>query len=349
MASDNSKSAVRPPKPSAQGFASMWTQMYPPKPAFTEKDVPDLSSKVYIVTGASSGVGKETAQVLYSRNAKVYIATRSEKKANEAILSIKAAWPKSGGELVFLHLNLADLSTVKKAANEFLAKETKLHVLFNNAVIQALNDTDGSQKTAQGHEIHLGVNIFGPFLFTRILTPTLVVTAKIEPPNTMRVVWVSSMGLEAMGEKSKGISTDYLEYWPAMSPLERYGISKAGNWLYAIEMARQLKEAGVLSMPVNPGHLASDLYRDGGSIFKTMLNTFVLYPSINGAYVELFAGFSSDITIDKSGEWIVPWGRFYSLRPDLLEATRSEAEGGNGHAQEFWAWSEEQVHDFIES
>ncbi|KAG9697835.1 hypothetical protein KCU95_g3346, partial [Aureobasidium melanogenum] len=320
--------------------------MYPPSPTFTEKNVPDLTGKVYVVTGSNTGVGKQVAQILYSKNAKVYIAARSEEKARQAISDIEAAWPNSKGTLRFQHLDLADLSGIKRSAEAIMSRESKIHVLFNNAGVQALNP-DGPTKTAQGHEIHMGVNIIGTFLFTKLLTPTLVETAKTEEPNTVRVVWVSSLGLEMVGEKSYGITLDYLKYWPSCTPLERYGISKAGNWLFAVEFAQRYKADGVVSVPCNPGHLRSDLYRDGGTIFKAIINTFVAYPSVYGAYTELYSGLSPDITLKKSGDWVVPWGRLHPLREDLLEATKSVSEGGNGHAKAFWEWTEEQVKDFV--
>ncbi|MCJ1458435.1 hypothetical protein MMC28_008807 [Mycoblastus sanguinarius] len=291
-----------PPRPPKPPFASIWTQMYPPKPSFTEKDLPDLTGKVYIVTGSNTGVGKEVAQILFSKNAKVYIAARSEDKANRAIADIKQAWPQSKGSLIFQHLDLSDLSTIKTSVERFTSRESKLHVLFNNAGVQALSN-NGPTKTAQGHEIHLGVNVIGTFLFTKLLTPTLVATAKTEPLNTVRVVWVSSLGTETISEKSYGISLDYLDYWPALKPLERYGISKAGNWLHGVEFAKRYQADGVVSIPCNPGHLRSDLYRDSGTLFKTVLNTLFTYPPINGAYTELFAGVSPMITMKETGEW----------------------------------------------
>lgn len=73
--------------------------------------------------------------MLYSKNATVYIATRSKEKALNGISQIKSTAPESTGSLVFLHLDLSDLSTIKSSAQEFLSKETKLHVLFNNASV----------------------------------------------------------------------------------------------------------------------------------------------------------------------------------------------------------------------
>lgn len=257
---------------------------------------------MYIVTGSNTGVGKELAQILYSKNAKVYIAARSEEKANRAIEELKKACPKSTGDLVFLHLDLADFNQIKSAAEQFKAKETKLHVLFNNAAVQALGDSEGQTKTAQGHELHLGVNILGVFLLTRLLTPTLASTASSEPAGTVRVVWVSSMGTEAVGEKGRGISEDYLSYWPSLMPLERYGISKAGAWLHGAEFARRHAGDGIVSVPCNPGHLRSDLYRESGWLFKAAISP-VLYPPVFGAYTELFCGLSPAITVGDSGKW----------------------------------------------
>ncbi|KAK2602740.1 hypothetical protein N8I77_009248 [Diaporthe amygdali] len=292
----------RPPRPPMPSWSSIFTQTWPPKPPFTEKDVPNLQGKVFIVTGSNTGVGKELAQILYSKNAKVYIAARSEEKANRAIDDIRQAWPRSTGSLVFLPLDLADFNKVKSAAEQFLAKETKLHVLFNNAAVQALGDSDGQTKTAQGHELHLGVNVLGAFLLTRLLTPILASTAGAEPPGTVRVVWVSSMGTEAVGEKGRGISTDYLDYWPSLMPLERYGVSKAGSWLHGVEFARRHGGDGIVSVPCNPGHLRSDLYRESGWLFKAAISP-VLYPPVYGAYTELFCGLSPAITMRENGQW----------------------------------------------
>ncbi|KAK1585489.1 uncharacterized protein LY79DRAFT_635255 [Colletotrichum navitas] len=338
------------PQAGKQSFSSMWTQMYPPKPTYTRDSIPDLSGKVYLVTGANSGVGKETAGILYSKNAKVYVAARSETKAEAAMASIRESWPASTGSLVFLPLDLADLGAVGEAARRFQSLEERLDVLFNNAAVQALADTDGSHnRTAQGHEVHLGVNVLGPFLLTKLLTPLLAATARLPgtQPGSVRVVWVSSMGTETIGEKSRGLSSDYASYWPLMSPLERYGLSKAGNWLHGVEFARRHADDGIMSLPINPGHLSSELYREGGFVFRGVLKAVALYPPVYGAYVELFAALSPDLTMKDSGAWVVPWGRLYPIREDLLSATKSEAEGGNGNATKFWEWCEDLVKDYV--
>ncbi|KAI1851794.1 hypothetical protein JX265_013151 [Neoarthrinium moseri] len=321
-------------------LGSLWTQFFPPKPQFTEKDVPNLEGKVYIVSGSNTGVGKHLARILYEKNAKVYIAARSEPKAQRAIAEMRRAAPSSRGDLVFMPLDLNDLTTIKGSVGRFLAAESKLHALFNNAGVMS-TETD-LVKSKQGYEIHIGVNNLGTFLFTQLLTPILVNTAKTERPNSVRVIWVSSSGTEFRGHERVGVSLDNLDYHNIIPPLDRYAISKAGNWAQGVEFARRHKADGVLSIPLNPGNLASELYRDQGAIFKLFLK-LITYPTLFGAYTELYAGISPDITLEMSGTWVIPFGRIYPIRKDLVDATKTEAEGGTGGASKFWEWCEEQV------
>lgn len=256
--------------------------------------------QVYIVTGANTGVGKEVAQVLYAKNAKVYCAARSKDKALNAIEAIKLAVPESRGTLEFLPLDLADLTTIKASANEFLSKEIKLHVLFNNAGV--MNPAQGS-KSAQGYELQLGINNIGTFLFTKLLTPTLVETAKTEAPASVRVVWVASSAAEMPLTPVGGVDMSNLDYNKEKSAFEKYCVSKAGNYLQGVEFARRYKDAGVVSMPLNPGNLDSELWRWLPGWAASIIRATVLHPSIFGAYTELYAAFSPEITVEKSGEW----------------------------------------------
>lgn len=257
--------------------------------------------QVYIVTGSNTGIGKEVTHILYSKNAKIYVAARSEEKAGKAIEAIKKACPNSEGELVFLRLDLADLTTIKASAEEFLSKETKLHILFNNAGVWA--QLKGSPKTVQGHALEIGVNNIGPFMFTKLLTPLLIATAKTEPSDTVRVVWVSSVGAELDSPKPGGVPLDNLDFHDDKGGIFKYNVSKAGNYLQAAEFAKRHKADGVVSVALNPGNLASDLARDLSSFVRFLLRCFLAYPPINGAYTELFAAFSPEITVEKIGTW----------------------------------------------
>jgi retinol dehydrogenase-12 len=279
----------------------------PPKPAFTEKDVPDLTGKVYLITGANSGIGKELARVLYSKNAKVYVAARSEEKAKNAIRDIRhggSPAKSSGGELVFLPLDLSDLNKVKEAARAFLAREGRLDVLFNNAGVLP-GPAEPPAKTAQGYELSLGVNCVGHFLLTKLLTPLLVATAKSQqarPPadGSVRVVWLSSFGLELSGAEDVGVDLGNLDYRVPKPATERYGVSKAGAWALGVEFARRHRADGVVSVPVNPGNLKTELARDQTWAIK-LTAVLLCYPTPLGVCTVLF--FSPDVTLDQSGSW----------------------------------------------
>ncbi|KAI1176531.1 putative estradiol 17 beta-dehydrogenase [Nemania sp. FL0916] len=327
----------------APSFSSVWTQFFPPKPHFTEKHVPDLSGKVYIVTGASSGLGRELSRLLYIKNAKVYVTARSEEKGNAVIQYIKAAVPESSGSLVFLPLDLDDLSSIKASAERFLSAETKLHVLFNNAGYQG---PEGAiERSILGFEKHLHVNCLGPFLFTKLLGPILTATAQDSstPPNTVRAVFLSSSAAELFCEKGTGFQMDNLDYHIDKPSKYRYGISKLGDWAYAVELPRHIR--GVIGVPVNPGNLRTDLFRHQSFIFR-LLTRPLNYPPVNGAYAQLWAGLSPEVTNEKSGHYVVPFGRFYPIRDDLSAAVKPESEGGYGTTAKFWEWSEAQVVKF---
>ncbi|KXT12031.1 hypothetical protein AC579_4684 [Pseudocercospora musae] len=323
--------------------------MWPPKPTFREEDIPDLYGKVCIVTGGSGGIGKEVIRILYSKNATVYVGARSEERANHAIREAKRLGPQdSKGVLRFLHMDFCDLRTIKPAVETFKKLEqggNKLHVLINNAGIQTSSSSSSGNgdKTAQDWEIHFGVNVLAPFLLTQLLTPTMLETAKTDPD--VRVVWVGSLSVELLGERSRGISHHFLEHCRQLSPLQRYGISKASAWLHGSEMARRFPD--ITSIICNPGHLKSDLYREQNKLLQSVLRTLVLYPPVYGALTELKAAVSPAVRKEDSGRWMVPWGRWQPIRSDLMDAVKAVEDGGNGHAQEFWDWCSSQCIAFV--
>ncbi|KAH6658990.1 putative estradiol 17 beta-dehydrogenase [Truncatella angustata] len=325
----------------APPISTVWTNFHPPSPDFTEKNVPNLQGNIYIVTGANTGVGKEIARVIYSKNAKVYIAARSEQKALAAIKDIKDTAPSSKGELHYLHLDLADLNVVKESAQRFLSLEIKLNVLFNNAGVMT-GTAEPAPKTKQNHELNLGVNSIGTFLFTQLLTPLLTRTAQSEPANTVRVTWPSSFATEMYGVKDIGIDVTGLDTVITQPSTLRYGISKTGTWALGVEYAKRHRADGIVSVPLNPGNLTSELARDQPMSIKLAAKV-VGYPPWKGACTQLFAGLAPEVTLEKSGSWVVPFGRFYPIREDLVTATKSVADGGSGGTEKFWDWTEAKV------
>ncbi|RAR11721.1 retinol dehydrogenase 12 [Stemphylium lycopersici] len=315
------------------------SQMFPPAPTFTETSLPDLQGKVYIVTGASAGVGKELARLLYSHNGTVYCAARSSERANAAMAWMKEAHPSSTGSLHYLHLDLNDLDGIKPSAEAFLAKEERLDVLFNNAGVMV--PPQGS-STKQGFEMQLGTNCVAPFLFTKLLTPVLVKTAKMQGVQDggggVRVVWVSSSAAH-VGSPTGGLDVQNLGYEKDASMFTKYAVSKAGNVLHALEYQRRFGGEGVVSVSLNPGNLQSELGRHMPAWQRFFLK-YITYPPVYGAYTELFAGLAPEAAKLKQSEWVVPWGRVVPLRSDLCN------EVGMRNASAFWEWCEGQVERF---
>lgn len=131
---------------------------------------------MFLVTGSNTGVGKEVSNILHSKNAVVYIAARNQAKAQSAIDDIRSRNANSTGALKFLQLDLSDLRSCSSAAGRFLATESQLDALFNNAGV--LLPPQGS-KTTQRYELQLGTNCLGHFSLTKKLTPLLQSTAAL--------------------------------------------------------------------------------------------------------------------------------------------------------------------------
>lgn len=106
-------------------------------------------------------------------------------------------------------------------------------------------------KTAQGYELQLGTNCLGPFLFTQLLTPTLISTAKTAPKGSVRVIWASSSTAEHLSPRG-GVDLDNLDYKRDVFNAWKYGISKAGNYYYATEYARRHRDDGIVSVVGSP-------------------------------------------------------------------------------------------------
>ncbi|RDW63602.1 NAD(P)-binding-containing protein [Coleophoma cylindrospora] len=304
----------------------------------TEKNLPDQSGKVFIVTGSTAGIGKHLAGILYQHNARVYVAARSASKGASTIDELKRQHPNSSGSLIFLQLDFNDLTGIKASAQEFLKQESRLDVLWNNAGVMV--PPQGS-KTKQGFELQLGVNNVGPFLFTKILTPLLIETAKTAPSASVRVVWVASSAVERFSPKG-GVEMDNLDYSADRGAWTKYGTSKAGNVFHGTEFARRYGDKGVLSVSLDPGVLKTDLYANVPK-WQNLVLSMVLHEPIWGAYTELFGGLSETLTMKDNGAFLQPWGKIGALRKDVEIASKTKEAGGTNTAVQFWDWTEEQV------
>jgi len=201
----------------------------------------------------------EVTKILYPNNATDYIATRSPEKMKRAVAEVKKASPTSHGRLETLLLDLSDLTKIKSAAQDFLSKEERLDVLFNNAGVM---NTPTTATTAQGHELQMGTNCLGPCLFTRLLEPVLIRTARSSEPGSVRTVYVSSM--ISFGTPKGGIRWDGNAGKPRVlgSPMDNYMGSKVGGVFLARDAARRLGKDGVVAVSLHPGLMKTELQRN---------------------------------------------------------------------------------------
>ncbi|XXH00551.1 hypothetical protein Hte_006899 [Hypoxylon texense] len=324
-------------------LGAQWSQVFPPKPHFTEADVPSQDGKVFLITGGASGIGFELAKMLYGKNARVYIAGRSQAKAEQAIKDIQAA------VLHFLHLELDDLSSIEATVDAFKAKETELHILWNNAGVSR-PPLDSVSK--QGIELQLATNCLGPFLLTQLLLPLLQAAAAeaAAAPGSVRVVWTASQAVELSAPEG-GLAMSELRDPPRDSS-RLYTNSKTGNWLLAAELARRTGSSatgagagGVVSVALNPGAASSNLFRHTPSV--NYLAWPLLHEPRKAALTELYAGLSEDIGPERNGCYVIPFGRISTnMRQDLVDATKPVEEGGSGRAGEFWGFCVEKTQQY---
>ncbi|KAL6722206.1 short-chain alcohol dehydrogenase [Lecanora helva] len=330
-----------------------------PAPTLTERNCPDQKDRVrhegldsylsadraqgFIVTGGYAGLGLELSQILYAHNAVVYVAGRSESKAKAAISRIQNACPKSDGRIEFMNVDLGDLRSVKPAVEAFLAKEQRLHVLINNAGV--MYPPQGSTD-AHGNEMQMGTNCLGHYLLYRLLEPILVETASSSPPGSVRVAWAGSVAIDVQSPKPNGMELDNSGQPKDKGVQLNYGQSKIGNLFFARKFARDTPQTAVVHVCFNPGNLKTELQRHWRGTQPLIARLLVLHPAIKGAYTELWAALSPDITQERSGAYILPWGKIGGFRTDIEAALKPSSEGGTGVAARFITWCDGQIAPF---
>lgn len=311
---------------------------WPGKPQFTEKDYPDLEGKVVLITGGNTGIGYETAKSLAgSTKAKIYILSRNKEKTLEAIKKIQLEVAKEynvvNRDLEFIQVDLSDLSTIKKAVDEFLAKEKRLDIIIHNAGI--MHPPFGS-KSKQGYELLLGTNALGHHLLQRLLDPIFVKTSETNKPGESRIVWVSSSA-NFLAPKG-GVFWEDINFENVSDgkiiKANIYGQSKAINIIQAKTWSRKHSAPNVISSSICPGYLRTELQRYSNPIehFFTYLLT---YPSRNGAYTELYAALSPDV---KDGQHSISFGVPGIARADLKDENTQN---------KVWDWLDEQTEPYL--
>ena len=294
-------------------------------------DIPHLTGKTAVVTGANSGLGLETTRALAGAGAQVVMACRNVGKGEHAAEQIRRDHPAARVQV--MPLDLANLSSVESFAADFLASHERLDILVNNAGVMALP----LRRTADGFEMQIGTNHLGHFALTGRLLDRLRAT-----PDA-RVVTVSSLA-HTFGRIDSGDlnwNTRRYKRWPA------YGQAKLANLVFALELDRRLRasSADVLSAAAHPGYAATHLQLAGPEMTGSRLaatgmrvaNRVFGQSQRRGALPSLYVATAGDV---EGGDYFGPdgfrefWGKPTRVKPAGRALKRDTAE-------RLWAVSEQ--------
>ncbi|PVD52393.1 short-chain dehydrogenase [Terrimonas sp.] len=215
---------------------------------WTKENIPDLTGKTAIITGANTGIGYEMAKALYEAGADVTLAARDKQKAIKALQKIKTETIGKGSIEIGI-LNLANLNQVKAFSDTFKNKHQQLNILINNAGVMM----PPPSKTDDGFELQFGVNFLGHFALTGRFFPLLKNAADA------RVITLSS----GAATLTDGIDFSNLKLEKPYDPLKQYAVSKLADTIFAYELNKRLKTASldIISVVAHPGVTRTDLQR----------------------------------------------------------------------------------------
>jgi len=288
----------------------------------------EQKGRIFIITGANTGLGYENTLSLAKKGAKVIMACRSLNKANAAKDSIKAEVPNADVEV--MEIDLSSLNSVRNFAKAFQSKYDRLDVLINNAGVMMPPYT----KTEDGFELQFEANFLGHFLLTGLLMDTILKT-----PNS-RVVNLSSIA-----HKSGKINFDDLQSEKKYSASEAYGQSKLACLLFAFELQRRLEKAGhdqTISTAAHPGIATTELARHMPKIVYTIIRytiaPFITHAPKEGAKPTLVAAIGNA----EGGDYFGPTGfQEFKGKPGKVSGTAMATD--EDLAKRLWEKSEELV------
>ncbi|KAH8815986.1 WW domain-containing oxidoreductase [Xylogone sp. PMI_703] len=215
-----------------------------------------LVGKVFFITGCSSGSGVEAARAIAATGAQLYVTARDVSKAQAALKDVLET-----GRLEILHMDQSSLQSVREAAAKFLTMSKQLNVLICNAGVMAIPTR---QVTADGFEMHLGVNHLSHFLLFHLLRDTLLSSATKDFPS--RVVTVSSSG-----HRMSRVQFDDLNLEKEYNPWTAYGHTKTANIYMANEIERRYGSQGLHGLSLMPGNFTSPLQRHQPDLEKNAI------------------------------------------------------------------------------
>jgi NAD(P)-dependent dehydrogenase (short-subunit alcohol dehydrogenase family) len=253
---------------------------------WTTADIPPLNGKTAVITGATGGLGYETALALAGAGAGVTLTGRNEAKGRHALQAIRGQFPNA--EIAYENLDLANLASVADFAKRYAAAHASLDLLVNNAGVMALPER---QTTADGFEMQFGTNYLGHYALTAHLLP------RLRRGNQPRVVNLSSLT-----HRWGVINFDDLQGTRSYSPSRAYSQSKLAMLMFALELQRRSDAAGwgVMSNAAHPGFARTDLIANGPGangllgLLSKLLQPFISQSAAAGALPTLFAATSPE-------------------------------------------------------
>lgn len=249
-----------------------------------------MDGKTAIVTGANTGIGKETAIDLARRGATVIMACHDSQRGIKALKEVKEM---SGSNSITLKiLDLSSLESTREFSASFLSEHEKLHVLINNAGVGACPYA----KTADGFELQFGVNHLGHFALTNLLLPRLIDSAPARIVNLSSRAsqrWLADINFEDINSEKK------------YSPFSAYCQSKLANVLFTKELHRRLTGQGVTAYAVHPGVVYTEIARHAQRFLQLLgaiiAPIFLKTPS-QGAQTSVYCAVQEGIE-EQSGEY----------------------------------------------
>jgi dehydrogenase/reductase SDR family protein 13 len=273
----------------------------------------ELEGCTFFVTGVNSGIGRAMVEALAARGGKVVLAARSAERTRPVLEAIRRAHPAADAR--FIRVDVADLASVRRAADEFLADGRPLDVLVNNAGIAGTR-----ALSPQGFDLTFATNHIGPFLLTNLLLPRLRAAPRA------RIVNVSSVAHTRV--KEMDWSTLERRTAPKRSAFPEYAVTKLMNVLHAKELARRLEGTAVTTYACHPGAVASNVWRAVPQPLQWFMKLFML-SNEEGAKTPLYCATAPELATQT--------GRYYD---QCREVTPTRLARDPALAQELWSRTE---------
>jgi len=284
-----------------------------------------LDGKNVIVTGANTGLGKETARVLAKMGAHVIIACRDVQKGEQAKKEIEDN--DQNAKVTVIKLDLTDLDSIESFVREFEALDIPLHILINNAGVMAISNYT---ETKNGFEMQFGTNHLGHFHLTTLLLP------KLKEGQPSRVVVLSSTAHKMGGIRFEDISGKGTWYRGFMGGWNAYAQSKSANALFAVELNRRMHQEGlrITCNAVHPGVIQTELSRQMSKFSRMMFSLGAPF------YKTIPQGAATTVYVATAPELDGIGGKYFE---DVNETFPKEWVTNPSYAKQLWTISEDMI------